>query len=313
MYNFMDILADIENAAGIPFRIEYKNGEVFYRGGLDDSKENKTASISINNENLNLLLNRENEICTSLLKYTIESRIRDIKSKKEEILINLLSSKEVLEDDLYLNLPFLSGKTVIFLIHLQGSRYDALNIIKELYRDAAAFAMIYGDDIILIKNSEDNSEHAGSIKGSIESELYTDCSVSFGRVIDSYKEIRNCYEEAKKAQLYGETFNIKSRIYSYDKLMLENTAYNLNEKTKKEILGILKNNLNRFDSEMLNTIEEFLKADLNISEASKNLYVHRNTLIYRLDKIYKETGFDIRLFKQASVFAIAYLLWKADK
>jgi len=313
MYNFMDILADIEDAAGIPFRIKYKNGKVFYQGRLDGSKENKTSSVIINNEILNLFLDKEHEICTSLLKYTIESRIKEIKSKKEEILINLLSSKEVLEDDLYLNLPFLSGKTIIFLIHLQGSRYDALSIIKELYRDADAFAIIYGDDILLIKNSEDNIEHADSIKGSIASELYTDCSISFGREIEGYKEIRNCYEEAKKAQLYGETFGVKSRIYNYDNLLLENIAYNLNVETKKEILDILKYKLDKFDGEMINTIEEFIKADLNISEASKNLYVHRNTLIYRLDKIYKETGFDIRLFNQASVFKIAYLLWKADK
>jgi len=309
----MNILADIEETAGIPFRIEYKNGKVFYQGRLNGSRENKVSEVSINSEILNLFLDKEYEMCASLLKYTIESRIKEIKSKKEEILINLLSSKEVLEDDLYLNLPFLSGKTIIFLIHLQGSRYDALSIIKELYRDADAFTIIYGDDILLIKNSEDNSEHAGSIKGSMASELYIDCSVSFGRETESYKGIRNCYEEAKKAQLYGETFGVKSRIYSYDNLMLENIAYNLNEKTKKEMLDILKYKLDKFDGEMINTIEEFVKADLNISEASKNLYVHRNTLIYRLDKIYKETGFDIRLFSQASVFVIAYLLWKADK
>lgn len=312
MHNSIDMLGDIQDITGIPFRIEYKNGKVFYRGKLE-CRAGKAASISIGSEKLNLLVDREYEICTSLLKYTIENRIREIKSKKEEILINLLSSKEVLEDDLYLNFPFISGKTIIFLIHLEGSRYDALNIIKELYSDTSAFAAIYGDDILLIKNSEDNREHADSIRDSIVSELYTDCSVSYGNEIESFKEIKVCYDEAKKAQLYGETFGNKDSIYCYSQLMLESIAYNLSSESKKEMLTIVKHKLDKFDSEMINTIEGFIKADLNISEASKSLYIHRNTLIYRLDKIYKETGFDIRLFNQASVFIIAYLVWKANK
>lgn len=313
MYNFMDVLTDIENTTGIPFAIKQKNGKVYYQGKLDISRAVKTSDILVNGESLNLLLDEKYEICTTLLKYTIENKISQIKSKKEEILINLLSSKEVLEDDLYLSFPFLSGKSILFLIHLKGSRYDALNIIRELYKDTEAYAIIYGDDILLIKNSEDNFEHAGSIKDSIASELYTDCSVSFGKEIQGCREIKNCYEEAKKAQLYGETFGIKSKIYSYDKLMLENISYNINNETKKEMLNMLEEKLDKFDGEMINTIEEFLKADLNISVASKNLYVHRNTLIYRLDKIYRETGFDIRLFNQASVFIIAYLVWKSNK
>nr|WP_241393066.1 helix-turn-helix domain-containing protein [Clostridium tetanomorphum] len=65
-----------------------------------------------------------------------------------------------------------------------------------------------------------------------------------------------------------------------------------------------------FDGEIITTIEEFIKSDLNISDAAKKLFIHRNTLIYRLDKIYKETGFDIRNFKEASVFIIAFLVWK---
>jgi len=314
MYNFLDILGDIENITKIPFKIEYKNGRAFYQRKFEESKDRIVKTqIFINNESFNLLINKDYEICASLLKYTIENKIREIKSKKEEILINLLSSKEVLEDDLYLNFPFLSGKAIIFLIHLEGSRYDALNIIKELYREASAFVTIYGDDILLIKNSEDNKEHADSIHDSITSELYTDCSVSFGNEIDSYKEIKNCFDQAKRAQLYGDTFDVKSKIYSYSQLMLGNIAYNLSSEVKKEMLSIIKHKLDKFDGEMLNTIEEFLKTDLNISEASKNLYVHRNTLIYRLDKIYKETGFDIRLFNQASVFTIAYLVWKANR
>lgn len=64
---------------------------------------------------------------------------------------------------------------------------------------------------------------------------------------------------------------------------------------------------------MINTIDEFVKTGLNISESARKLYIHRNTLIYRLDKIKKETGFDIRNFKEATVFITAFLVWREVK
>ena len=63
---------------------------------------------------------------------------------------------------------------------------------------------------------------------------------------------------------------------------------------------------------MIKTIEVFFKLDLNLSEASKELYVHRNTLIYRLDKIQKYTNYDIRKFNDAVLFKIAFFLWKQE-
>lgn len=78
----------------------------------------------------------------------------------------------------------------------------------------------------------------------------------------------------------------------------------------KQIFDKFKDKFNSFDNEMIITIEEFINCDLNISDAARKLYIHRNTLIYRLDKINKETGFDIRNFREAAVFIIAFLIWK---
>lgn len=71
--------------------------------------------------------------------------------------------------------------------------------------------------------------------------------------------------------------------------------------------------MDSFDNEIVNTIEQFFNNDLNISETAKNLYVHRNTLIYRLDKISRETGYDIRNFKEAALFLITFLIWKESR
>jgi DNA-binding PucR family transcriptional regulator len=90
-------------------------------------------------------------------------------------------------------------------------------------------------------------------------------------------------------------------------------VYSLDPKFKNEFLDSFKSKFNTFDSEIIFTIEEFVDCGLNISDAAKKLYIHRNTLIYRLDKIKKETGFDIRNFKEATVFIIGFLIWKESK
>lgn len=84
---------------------------------------------------------------------------------------------------------------------------------------------------------------------------------------------------------------------------------NLNQDIKEKILNNFNESFSKLDEDMLKTIEVFFKSDLNLSEASKGLYVHRNTLIYRLDKIQKYTGYDIRKFNDAALFKIAFFIW----
>ena len=96
-------------------------------------------------------------------------------------------------------------------------------------------------------------------------------------------------------------------------MLFEKIVYNVDSKIKQEILHMFKDKFDALDSEMILTIEQFVSCGLNISDAARRLYVHRNTLIYRLDKIKKETSFDIRDFKEASVFLIAFLIWKENK
>ena len=74
--------------------------------------------------------------------------------------------------------------------------------------------------------------------------------------------------------------------------------------------GSVRTASSKLDDDMIKTIEIFFKLDLNLSEASKELYVHRNTLIYRLDKIQKYTGYDIRKFNDAALFKIAFFIWR---
>jgi DNA-binding PucR family transcriptional regulator len=124
--------------------------------------------------------------------------------------------------------------------------------------------------------------------------------------------MKKAYEEAKECLILSKNFGIKEEIFYYDKILFEKIVYNINPEVKTELLNKFRDKFNMFDSEIINTIEEFVNCGLNISDAARKLYVHRNTLIYRLDKISKETSFDIRNFKEATVFIIAFLVWKEN-
>ena len=107
-------------------------------------------------------------------------------------------------------------------------------------------------------------------------------------------------------------FENERSIISYDNLGVGRLIYQLPTKLCQLFLTEVfkKGSINDMDEEMLITIQKFFENNLNVSEASRQLYVHRNTLVYRLDKIYKLTGFDLRNFDDAIIFKVAMMVNK---
>ena len=93
-------------------------------------------------------------------------------------------------------------------------------------------------------------------------------------------------------------------------LYLEGIIDSVSRKIKEDIYNKFNNGISKLDNEMIRTMEVFFKCGLNLSEAAKELYIHRNTLIYRLDKIEKYTNYDIREFNEAVLLKIIFFIWK---
>lgn len=314
MYNFRSYLQDLSESTGISFKLTGEDGTVYYESdaALQDS-EILQFYVTLGKQKAEVKTENKYEICKALLKYSIENKYRELFSMREQSLVDILEGKEVGIDRLDKNFSFLSKGCVLFLVSVDGSRYEALNIIKQLYNEQDVIAMIYGDNIIVIGNFDEVLEHAESIQESIISDLYCKCFVSFGEAVFSADGIKKAFQESKECMTLGRKFDIKGEIYDYTKMLFEKIVYNISPIVKKELLEKFKDKFSIFDSEMINTIEEFVNCGLNISDASRKLYIHRNTLIYRLDKIFKDTGYDIREFKQATVFIIAFLVWKESR
>ena len=136
--------------------------------------------------------------------------------------------------------------------------------------------------------------------------------VSYGAAVDEIREVSKSYKEAKLALDVGRIFFERKNVVAYNNLGIGRLIYqlplNLCRMFIKEIFG--DRTPDQFDKETLVTINKFFENNLNVSETSRQLFIHRNTLVYRLDKIQKNTGLDLRAFDDAITFKIALMVVK---
>lgn len=314
MYNFREFLQDLSLNTGLKFDLILDDGTYIYEG-LKNAENIETYNIfiSLGNSKGSLRLPKNLESCSSLLKYTIQNKYNEFYSMKEQSIIEIIEGKDISINYIEKDFPFLLNGAALFIIDVDGSKLEALNIIRQLYNEKEAISFIYKNRIIILGLFDEVNEHAESIRQSIVSDLYCKCTISYGNLIYDIKDIKRAYEQALECFTLRKTFKIKDEIFFYDKVLFEKIVLNINKEIKDELLLKLKDKFDLFDKEIIDTIDEFVNSGLNISDAARKLYIHRNTLIYRLDKINKETGFDIRNFKEATVFVIAFLIWKEKK
>ncbi|SHH96126.1 PucR family transcriptional regulator [Clostridium grantii] len=310
MNDFRNYLQEISYSSKVPFNIVNTSGTVLYNCGLDfDKSESIDFPVIIDNSRVIVTINKKNESCINLLRYILEREYEQIGLKRENLLKDIIEGKEVAMDKIHSNFPQLNEGYILFYISVEGSRYEAVNIINQLY-DNNVFVSLYGDSIIIVGTFQDVEDHAISIKDSIVSDLYCNCYVSYGEPFYDIDSIKKAYEAAKESKVLLKKFGMKEEILNYDNILFEKMVFNLNSNLKEALFATFRENFDKFDNEIIQTINKFFDCDLNISNTAKKLYIHRNTLIYRLDKIKKETGFDIRNFKEATIFITAFLIWK---
>lgn len=137
-------------------------------------------------------------------------------------------------------------------------------------------------------------------------------NIGIGTVVENIKDIGRSFKEAQMALLIGGIFDSEKNVIDYNKLGIGRLIYQLPPTLCKLFLNeVFKDgSFEALDSETMYTIIKFFENNLNVSETSRQLYVHRNTLVYRLDKIQKTTGLDLRMFDDAIIFKVAVLVKK---
>jgi len=210
---------------------------------------------------------------------------------------------------------------VVLLVRVtSGDDISPIDIISELFPDKQKDFVfnISETDTVIVKEMKQGIEPrdvdklAGSIIDTLENEHFAKSVVGIGTAVSGIKELASSFKEAQVALEVGKVFDTEHAIISYDNLGIARLIYQLPttlcEMFLKEVFK--KGSIESLDQETLFTIQRFFENNLNVSETSRGLFVHRNTLVYRLEKIKKLMGLDLREFDHAIVFKVALMVRK---
>ncbi len=246
----------------------------------------------------------------------------DEKYDKNSFIKNIILDN-ILPSDIYIKskeLRFNAEETrVVFLIKFH-SKSDVLSydMVQNIFPDRNKdYVISTGEqDIVLVKEVKPGTDIkeiekiAKSIADTLNSEFYVKVSIGIGTVVDNIKDLARSYKEAQVALEVGKVFDTEKNIISYENLGIGRLIYQLPTTLCEMFLQeVFKNgSLDSLDRETLMTIQAFFENNLNVSETSRKLFVHRNTLVYRLEKIRKLTGLDLREFDHAITFKVALMV-----
>ena len=217
-----------------------------------------------------------------------------------------------------------SIKRIVFLIETKNEKdMNALETVKGLFASKTRDFITQVDErnIILVKEVKQNESYddmektAKVILDMLNTEAMTMVHVAYGTIVNEIKDVSRSYKEAKMALDVGKIFYSDQHVIAYSSLGIGRLIYQLPmplcKMFIKEIFG--NKSPDDFDEETIATINKFFENSLNVSETSRQLYIHRNTLVYRLDKLEKSTGLDLRVFDDAITFKIALMVVKYMK
>ena len=215
-------------------------------------------------------------------------------------------------------------RRVIFIIETKHEKdTNALDNVRNLLGNRTRDFVTAVDEknIIVVKELEPNDGHTELEK--IAENMYTllkedgeeDVLIAYGTVVNDIKEVSKSYKEAKLALDVGKIFFSEQSVIAYSALGIGRLIYQLPIPLCKMFIREIfeGKSPDDFDEETLTTINIFFENNLNVSETSRQLYIHRNTLVYRLDKLQKSTGLDLRVFEDAITFKIALMVVKYMK
>lgn len=228
----------------------------------------------------------------------------------------------ILPGDIYIRAKELHFATdafrAVFLVRQLGhGDVSTVDVLSNLFPDRMQDFVISVNetDVVVVCQVTENQKLekiAASIEETLHKELFVKSVIGIGTVTEHLRELADAYKEAQTAIEVGKVFDTEKSIMSYENLGIGRLIYQLPTTLCDIFLTEVfkKNTIDSLDQETLFTINKFFENNLNVSETSRKLFVHRNTLVYRLEKIKKLTGLDLRQFDHAIVFKVALMVHK---
>lgn len=257
----------------------------------------------------------------NVVRYHIESLIGDYKNKfdKESFIKSLLLDNMLLVDIFERSRKLhieLEAKRTVYIIRLNKiNQDDAMAAVRSCFDERSDIvAALDKKTIIAVKQIKEGDaqaeDFAKQMYKSIRAQVGDDIRIACGTEVDDLKEVSRSFKEANMALEVGNIFFADREIVSYSNLGIGRLIYQLPMPLCGIFIGEIFKNLSPrdLDEETIETIDKFFENSLNVSETARQLFIHRNTLVYRLDKIQRLTGLDLRVFDDAITFKIALMV-----
>lgn len=271
---------------------------------LNEQSKQIAAMFAISIANVSELYDNKYDINTFIKNVILDNILPgDIFIKSNELKFEIKSSK------------------VVYLIrqHTSGDNKVAEAVSEYLGENENNFLININErDIAIVSDIDQNATTSDIYKIGeeifefVQKSVQTKITIGHGSIYGSLEEISKSFKEAQIAIEVGEVFDAERNIIGFESLGVGRLIYQLPTTLCKMFLGEVfkRGSIDTLDEETLSTIKAFFDNNLNVSETSRKLFVHRNTLVYRLEKIRKITGLDLREFDHAIVFKVALMVRK---
>ena len=296
-----NMVKDIYECCKIPFQLSIESLGAYETSEYDDSDQIISKNIKFNGTKCCLKTKAAFGNTLNLLAYSLENKLKDILIHKESIITSLLAGKNIEKDVILAVWPTLLGRFYLIDIYIESKSYDAYLYIKELYDDSDVEVILSNDKLLLIAKVKEIYDHIIGIKDALLNNFTGRYYISYCHV-ENYEGLKESFEECEYRLMLANKYKVSESIIDEKKMILEGIIDSVSEEKKENIYQLFNEGFSKLDNEMIRTIEVFFRCGLNLSDAAKELYIHRNTLIYRLDKIEKYTAYDIRNFNNAVLF-----------
>ncbi len=210
-------------------------------------------------------------------------------------------------------------KRIVLVVENKNNDNTVTELLKNMFNSHSGdfVTCIDESNVIVIKSLSENDNPASvaqiaqSIVDNVNSEAMVNVRVGYGSVVSEIKDVSKSYKEAMMAVEVGKIFYAERKVNSYSSLGIGRLIYQLPPNLCQIFIEeIFKDNdPSSFDEEIVTTVYKFFENSLNVSETSRQLFIHRNTLVYRVEKLKALTGLDVRVFDDALTFMIAMMVY----
>ncbi len=253
-------------------------------------------------------------LCDAMISAVIAANAagNDLNNAYQRILQNELSVAELDAVTDEHHIPANAARCVLLMHMVQVQQQTAYELLDEILPRSGGDTLVSMDkhtvafikDVANMEDEDELRQFACAVQETLMGETALHVTVGIGEVAKNVGELHSSYRQARRAIEIGRVFAPERTVHVYRSMMLERFLSDLSPETAEHYHNLLFNRSTArlFSEEMLYTIEMFFKKDLNLSDTARQLYIHRNTLVYRLDKVQRQVGLDLRKFEDAVTF-----------